>query len=164
MEQFFVYIQLDDYLRDWFVNEQGGELPVNLARNTNERRILELFLIKQPANAAPVLPAENAIPIVIPSFKFKPPEYYNYLPHKATSALISCIRNRFDCQMFEDLHAFKYIGKKQEDIIYAWMENHNIELSEKNWNAIAKRYQRLRNIYLTNERQKKMTKSTKKCV
>lgn len=35
------------------------------------------------------------------------------------------------------------------------MEKHGIELTEKNWNAIAKRYQRKRDIYRRIDRRKK---------
>ena len=43
-------------------------------------------------------------------------------------------------------------------LIYAFMEKHNIEQTEKNWNAIAKRYQRKRDIYKRIERRKKNSK------
>lgn len=38
------------------------------------------------------------------------------------------------------------------------MEKHCIAMTEKNWNAIAKRYQRKRDYYLMNERRKKTKK------
>ena len=39
------------------------------------------------------------------------------------------------------------------------MEKYGIAMTEKNWNAIAKRYQRKRDYYLMNERRKKMKKN-----
>ena len=65
------------------------------------------------------------------------------------------IRNRFDRELWNDLHNFGRIGKRQDELIYAWMEKHGIEMTETNWNAIAKRYQRQRNIYMTRDRAKK---------
>ena len=77
------------------------------------------------------------------------------MPPRALALLLNIIRNRFDIQLWEELHHFGKIGKRQDELIYAWMEKHRIDPTEKNWNAIAKRYQRQRNIYMMRDRAKK---------
>ena len=110
MSQICLYIPLEDYLAQWFVHEQGGEVPVQLTRGSVESKILEVYLAHRPS--------------------------------------------RFDVQLWIDLHHFGKISKRQDELIYAWMEKHGIELTETNWNAIAKRYQRQRNVYLSRQRAK----------
>lgn len=149
-----IYIAIEDYLADWFVNEQGGNRPVHLMRGSIESGLLEQFLQTPPKDYVPIIDAEGMLPIVIPCFRHKPPERFNYLPPKATEALIACIRQRFDLCMWQSLHRFSSVFKRQDNLIYAFMEKHGIEPTEKNWNAIAKRYQRKRKYYLMNERRK----------
>jgi hypothetical protein len=47
------------------------------------------------------------------------------------------------------LQDFGKIGKQQKDLIYLFMEQRGIHEDGTCWDAIAKIYQRLRNIYLT---------------
>jgi len=49
--------------------------------------------------------------------------------------------------------------KRTDELIYAFMEKNGIDMTETNWNAIAKRYQRKRNSYKAYERVKKIRKN-----
>ena len=155
MSQFCLYIPLEDYLAQWFIHEHGGEQPVQLLRCSVESKILEVYLTHRPADQLPETGGEGMVAIAIPSFRNRPPEVFNYLPKRALNSLLNIIRSRFDIQLWKDLHNFGKIGKRQDDLIYAWMECHGIEQTATNWDAIAKRYQRQRNVYLTRERAKK---------
>ena len=154
MSQICIYIELDNYLAQWFINEQGGQSPVSLIRGSVESKILEVYLNKQPDDCKPETSSEYTVGIYIPTFRHRPAEIYNYLPKHAKAALVSSIRNRFDIALWNDLHHFGRIGRRQDELIYAWMEKHGIEINESNWNAIAKRYQRQRDIYLSRQRAK----------
>ena len=149
-QRFFVYLELEEYLAQWLVNEHGGEVPIEFIRGSAERDILELFLTKRPKDYIPEQVKIGMIPIVIPHFKKRDPMYYHYFNEKSKNALKSCILNRFDVQLWQDLHRFGYIGKQQKDIIYAWMATHGIE--PQHWDTVAKRYQRKRNAYLAAQR------------
>lgn len=151
MCQICLYIPLEDYLAQWFIHEHGGEVPVRLIRGSVESKILEVFLTHWPEDRLPDTAGDGKLAIVIPSFRNRPPEVFNYLPQRALSSLLSIIRNRFDIQLWSDLHHFGKISKRQDELIYAWMEKHGIEMTETNWNAIAKRYQRQRNVYSKRE-------------
>lgn len=153
MSNICIYIEVEPYLSQWFIHEQGGEMPVRLIRGSLESKLLELYLQKQPQDAVPDIGA-GKLAIAIPTFRNRPPEVFNFLPERATRALLGIIRNRFDVQLYTDLHCFGNIGKRQDELIYAWMEKHCIDPTETNWNAIAKRYQRMRNVYLGRDRAK----------
>ena len=155
MSQICLYISLEDYLAQWFVHEHGGEIPVQLIRGSVESKILEVYLTHRPEDELPDIAGDGKLAIAIPSFRNRPPEVFNYLPQRALASLLTMIRNRFDIELWNDLHNFGRIGKRQDELIYAWMEKDGIEMTETNWNAIAKRYQRQRNIYMTRDRAKK---------
>jgi len=155
VSNFCIYLHIDDYLKQWFIHEHGGEVPVHLTRGSVESKILEVYLTHLPDDRLPEMDGDGKLAIAIPSFRNRPPEVFNYLPPRALSSLLSVIRNRFDIQLWNDLHHFGKISKRQDELIYAWMEMHGIELSETNWNAIAKRYQRQRNIYMKRIRAQK---------
>lgn len=149
-----IYVELEDYLAQWFINDHGGGEPVKLTRGSVESKILEVYLAPLPAGAAPDLPGPGDVAILIPTFRAKPATTYNHLPKHARAALLNVIRERFDIQLWQDLHVFGKISKRQDELIYAWMEKHGIEMTDKNWNAIAKRYQRQREVYLSRDRAK----------
>lgn len=149
-----LYLPLDDYLAQWFAHEQGGNIPVRLLRGSVESNYLELFLTTPPEDYVPESP-EGCLPILLPNFRSKDTRDNYYLPPKAKEGLITCIRTRFDLAMWNTLHRFHSVFQRQDALIYAFMEKNGIELSEKNWNAIAKRYQRKRDIYLRVMRRKK---------
>lgn len=156
MDKFLLYVPLEDYLAQWFVHNQGGQVPVTLTRGSVESKILEVFLTKRPEGINPDISTEGKVPVVIPEFRTRPAQTYNHLPCHAMNQLRSCIRSRFDIALWKDLSDFgNIIRNRQDDLIYAWMEKNGIELSEKNWNAIAKRYQRQRKVYSDRERSKK---------
>lgn len=162
MSQITLNIPLDPYLAQWFIHDHGGELPVQLRRGSVESKVLQVYLAKRPPDCLPDKGGSGLVPIAIPYFRVKPPEVYNYLPKHAMFALLGSIRNRFDVALWNDLHHFGKITRRQDELIFAWMEKHGIEMTEANWNAIAKRYQRQRNLYLTNERVKKCQRKSRK--
>lgn len=162
MSSTVIYLNnVEPYLKQWFIHEQGGDYPVNLGRGSVESDMLFQFLINKKTEEPPIID-ERTLAINIPSFKKRDPRTYNHLPPMAKVALHKCIKNRFDVQMWNDLHQFSNLGMQIDDLIYAWMEKHGIELSETNWNAIAKRYQRKRKTYLNNIVQKNARLRSKK--
>lgn len=150
-----VYIPLEPYLAQWFIHHHGGMSPVQLRRGSSDSDILEVFLTRRPADAVPERDTSGMVPVIIPSFRFKPAEYYNYLPPAAVDAFVRNVRTQFDVEMWSDLYRFGHIGKRKDHLIYAWMESHGIEATETNWNAIAKRYQRKRKWTIENRRKGK---------
>lgn len=156
-----LHLDIEDYLAQWLIHDQGGENPIKLKRGSVEKLILEQFL--QPLSDSPEETASNGgVDIIIPNLPFRTAPQGYFLPPKATAALVRCIRNRFDVVLWDALHRVSPYFQRQDELIYAFMEKHGIELTEQNWNAIAKRYQRKRTYYLTYERTKKMKSNRKK--
>lgn len=160
MQSILLYIDIEPYLAQWYVNEQGGEIPVKPARGSIEAAILETFLQQPPVTIKVMPPQQGQLAIALPDSKLKPPQTFHYLPPRACSLLLSTLRNRFDLALWTTLHKFSSVFHRQDDLIYAFMEKNGIEPTETNWNAIAKRYQRKRNYYLAYERRKKMLKKS----
>lgn len=149
-----LYLDLDDYLAQWFVNDHGGEVPVRLRRGSVESKILEVYLTALPEGEVPDMGGDGRVAVVIPSFRSRPPGVYNHLPRRARAALLNVIRERFDIALWSDLHVFGKIDRRRDELIYAWLEKHGIEATERNWCAVAKRYQRQRDMYMMRERAK----------
>lgn len=166
MNTVLIYLALPPYLAQWYANEctrihhrdestcpheiYRFPEPVQPVRNSAESDILESWLDKQPKNALPPMAShDDTLAIQIPSFPGKPVDYYNYLSPEATKLLIETIRNRFQVALFTDIHKAraKNPGTRIDLLINAWMEKHCIEYTDTNWNALAKIYQRKRDVY-----------------
>jgi len=154
----YLYLEIEDYLAQWFINDQGGNNPVRLIRGCMEWGLLEQFLQTPPEDYVPQVGGEGFVCIELPNFRSKDTRNNYYLPPKATETLKACIRNRFDIDMWNALHRFDALFQRQDNLIYAFMEKHGIEQTEKNWNAIAKRYQRKRDIQAYRATQEKFKK------
>ncbi len=154
MNPILIYLKLEPYVAQWFVNEMGGE-PVHLPKRSAESDILEYFLKPTPEGVTPVMKQEGDISIVLPTFKHKDPTYFNYLQPRAMAALGRCIVTRFRVQLWQDLHQLHHTESCLTELIYAWMEHHGIECTEQNWEAIRQLYFRKRKIYLRKKNAKK---------
>lgn len=108
------------------------------SQNSVERRILATYLLKLPPGARPNLKENSNVEIVLPENKAKPPKNYNYLSRQGLDILKRTIRDRFIIELWTDLHRHGYIGRRRDELIYAWMEAHGIEITDTNWNSIAK--------------------------
>lgn len=162
MSSFCIYLDVEPYLKQWFINDMGDEHPVTLVRNCAESDIIKNWLIKLPEDEKPQLSNQNMLAIYIPSYKDIDTETYYHLSPAALRLLKQCIRNRFVVELWKDLHNFGYIGIQKQDVIYAWMEAHHIEPTETNFNSIAKIYQRKRDVYKKLKSRKKVPKFKKK--
>ena len=59
---------VEPYLKQWFIHEQGGEYPVNLVRGSIESNMLFQFLINKKTEEPPIID-ERTLAINIPSFR-----------------------------------------------------------------------------------------------
>ena len=170
-----LYLVLPNYLAQWYAHEcreiefrdeyivPSGDYkpldPVTIPRGSQESRILQMFLKKKPAQFVKE-PEDANIALVIPYFHDKDPQYYNYLGKHGREKLTDAIRNRFQVNLWEELHTFKNALSRQDNTIFAYMEAHGIECNETNWNAIAKIYQRQRMAYYKQKSRKKPSKNS----
>lgn len=176
MSAFCIYLTLPKYLAQWYAYECRRHQfieedicpkepyeplnPVEPIRGSQESRILEQFLQKQPSAVPDPIPEGATIAIAIPYFRDKDPRVYNYLGEHAKRVLAKAISERFKREMWDELHCFlSYLRQRErkDELIYCFMENHGIELNETNWLAIDKIYQRARDVYRTTNRRKKLS-------
>lgn len=154
MSEEVIYLKLETYLAQWVVHEYGT--PVAFPKNSYENDLLELSLTVRPKNGtAEEETTEGKVPISLPYFKNKDVRYNNYLPKEGQRAMQKCIRSRFIVSLWQDLHKFGNIGKQKQDLIYAWMAAHGIEATERNWNTLAKIYQRRQDAYRKNQKKQR---------
>ena len=143
---FVTYIKLEPYLAQWLVHEHG-EFPLRFPRGSVENEIIELGLRPMGKKDPPDIPGEGKYPIEIPFFKFRETRNNNYLSPKAKRQLVSCLKTRFSIALWTDLYRFGNIGKQKQDLIYIWMDTHDIDDTETNWLAISKIYSRKQDAY-----------------
>lgn len=149
-----IYLPLDTYLRQWFVNDMGGHDPVILGKYSIEAKTLEIALQRQPHGTTPLPRQQGEVAIVIPEYRAKPPEIYHYLTAKGIKAMQDCIRKRFDVQLFRDLYHPQTFGGCQESLLDAWMDAHGIEVDDTNSRTVMKRFRLLRRAELDRQRKR----------
>ncbi len=158
MSEVLIHLKLDNYLAQWLINESGG-VPVVFKKHSVENDILYCNLKERPLFGRKDKPGDGKLPIALPYFKDRDPRKYCFLSKPARLALAECIRSRFVLELWKDLHRFGNIGKRKQDLIWAWMDAHGIEMTETNWNTIAKIYKRKRDIYRKKKQREKVKKS-----
>ena len=158
--EYYIYIKLPSYLRQWVIHRHGGSDPVKLIRGSIESKLLMRVTVPLPFGAVPVRKRDDEVAIVIPYYKYHDPRIYNHITETGKRCMASMFKNNFDIELWNFLHDFGAIGKKQKDLIYLFMEQNGIIEDGTCWDAIAKDYQRMRNIYLTklNRTERKKTK------
>ena len=150
---FMVYLKLEPYLAQWVAHEHG--FPIRFPRGSIENDIIELGL-KIRGDDEPVdLPGEGKYAVVLPYYKHKDVMYYNHLSESSKEHLIHCLKIRFAIALWNDLFKFGNIGKQKQDLIYAWMDAHDIDDTETNWLVISKIYTRKRKAYQQQKRRRK---------
>lgn len=162
MSPFTIYLSVPEYMAQWYAHECAEHhfmaedieprsldpmSPVEPIRGSQESMLLEMYLRKQPKAVPDPIPADATLCIGIPYFKGKSPYTYNYLSKKWLAHLKHLISNRFKLQLWDEVHTMETLVGRQDETITLWMENHGIAFSDKNWNAVAKIYQRMRGVY-----------------
>lgn len=148
-----IYLSLPPFVAAWLVNDAGGSLPIRLRKGSVEMMALEAFIARPRNMEKQTSEIAEGVPVMIPEFKYKD-ESYTHLPTTARIAIEQTVSDRFNMALWRDMNRFGNIGKRQKHLILAWMEANGIPDDESNWDSIAKRYQRMRNVYLANKRQR----------
>lgn len=147
MSAYTIRLQMPNYLAEWFVNEHGGNQPVNLIRDSAESNLVQAFLRQRPSDCQD--PAEYNVVVNIPTYKTLDVRTYNYLPPEATALLKSCIYNNFKVNLWKELHRIENCNVEIGQLILAYMEKHRISgvRHSENWEAIRQSYYRIRKKY-----------------
>ena len=154
MSDYCIYLKMPSYLRQWFIHRHGGGEPVKLIRGSIESKMLKRATVPLPPDTVPLRKQEGEVAVSIPYYKSHDPRVYNHITETGKRAMVERIKDDFDLDVWDYLHDFGKIGRQQKEQIYLFMEQRGIREDGSCWDAIAKIYQRLRHIYLTNNRQK----------
>lgn len=152
MAKISLYFDVEEYLKQWFVFDSGGEYPVRLRKKSPESIFIEVAI--RPKREAEESPKTRGnLEIIIPSFRYKDPEYYNHFPASAIPKFIAILKKRFDLQLWNDMIRVQNMpGLTFKDELQTWMEAHGIEITDTNYEAVNKRAQRMRMRHLVAER------------
>ncbi|MBD5273404.1 MAG: hypothetical protein HDS36_00855 [Bacteroides sp.] len=161
MPEITLSIPCEAYLSQWFLNDSGGAQPIRLRKFSPEHHLLRVLLVnknlsnlsRNPAIVGQTECAHNPkLEIIIPSFKGMPPEIYNHITPRGEKVFTDLLRKRFDLELFQDMIPVLQYAPRRDELIWAWMESHNIEPTETNYLAIDKRLQRMLNRLRTRQR------------
>jgi len=143
MSDFKVYLKVPDYLAQW-INHTFGS-PISLIKDSPESRLLNELLCKLPADRQPDFGEGANVEIIIPFFKGKDPQYWNYLHETGKTALTESFSTLFKKSLFNEITALQNGHVKRATLIYAYMERHGID--EKHWDTVSQIYHRLKQKY-----------------
>ena len=141
------YIYLEPYLRQWLINQNGGNEPLDFKKGSIEREFIIQNTKRKGKDEKPDLPQKELTAVVIHNTRGRNNYTYNRFPQRAKEELKAMLKRRFDWKMMMDILSVKNHGKLLSEMIYEWMENNGIEQDERNYNAIVKRFQRRRVFY-----------------
>lgn len=142
MSKFVVYLKVKPFVRQWLENAYGS--PVTFPPQSVENATIRRFTAKQPGNYLPSHCADD-VAIAIPDSKAKDPLVYNYLGERGKGAVIECIEDNFNRNMWSELNDLSDVGCSVMSAIYAWCENHGIDIDY--GYTIRQRYYRIRDAY-----------------
>ena len=94
-----LYIELEDYLAQWFRHEQGGTDPVRLTRGSIESGLLEQFLQTPPPDYVPDFGGDGKLAIELPNFATRTHGAITTCPRKRVmpSSLAYATASTFRC-------------------------------------------------------------------
>lgn len=145
--KYTIFLTLEPYLAQWLRHQSGGEYPIQIRRGSTEAEFLEYFLKPQPKREDYIPQTkeeEGQVTIVLPCFKYKDVRTYNYLPPRGAMCLHACIKNRFKVQLWKDVYRTDFVNNRIDLLLIKWMEEHGIEVDDRNYNTLAKILQRVR--------------------
>lgn len=142
-KDFYIYLKLKPYVRQWLTNAYGD--PVKFNAHSVENAELRRWLIPVPDGCMPLLPEDGATPVVIPQSKRRDPATYNYLTAEARECLVSMIDNNFDSDLKHSVRRSVCNGASYTHALRAWMRLHSIDIDHEE--TLLKRIQRMISSY-----------------
>lgn len=123
--EFFVYLKLKPYVRQWLTAIYGE--PVRFNAHSLENNELMRWLIPVPDGCMPLTKEPGTTAIVIPDSKKKKPLEYNYLTKEARDCIVSMLNNNFDSDMKHSVRHSMHNGSSKVMALRAWMKEHKID-------------------------------------
>jgi len=178
MSAFCVYLCLPTYLAQWYAHmcrrhhfrEEGicpntpidPLTPIEMIRGSHEWEYLHQVLQKQP-NAIPApMPEGATLALTIPYYQDRDPRTYNYIDEHSRKYLEDIILEEFDVCLWKELNTIKVVLRRQDHAIWSFMARYGIACEGTHWDAIAKRYQRKRDLFYKEKSLKNRSSSSRR--
>lgn len=178
MSAFCVYLCLPPYLAQWFAHMcrrhhfQEEEIcpnqpidlltPVEPIRGSHVWDYLHQSLQKQPTDIPEPMPKGATLALAIPYYQDRDPRTYNYINAHSRMYLEDQIQRDFDVCLWKELNTVRVILRRQDHAIWAFMARYGISCDGSNWDSIAKRFQRKRDLFYKEKSLKKRTSSARR--
>lgn len=145
MSSYNIYLKVPEYLDQWLRHDYWNPVTgrVEFERGSNAHSILSRFLRREPAGYVRG-DVSGLLPVEVPTFKGMNPDQHNYLVREGQKALVSAIKRNFKALLDKELSVFYSQDVVISDIVYAFMANHGIDNSGRNWETIRQMFKRQR--------------------
>lgn len=162
MSDFVVYVNLPDYLAEWYMHEMGQKSPVRVPRSSPESCSMKLHL-RKPKDDDIIVPKGKYTAICIPTYREIDVRTYNTLTKEGHESLRRIIHDRFFMALYHDLlklitykgpMRYKDMKTEKQERIHCWMKKNGISDTETNYLAVLKNFDRMRDNFLTSERRR----------
>lgn len=126
MSKYLIYVPLEPFQAQWLTHSFGN--PVQFPDCSVENATIRRLITKRPKDQQPELKGEKDVAIYIPSSKAKNPSVFNYLTKHGKQAIAECVDDLFRMNLWKELGDMTDTKCKRMTAIYAWCENHSIDL------------------------------------
>lgn len=92
MDSICIYLDVEPYLKQWFIHDMGNEHPVSLIRNSAESDIVRRWLTVLPPDKSLPIGDTDLLAIYMPSYNELDSKNLYYLP----SAALKLLNNVFE--------------------------------------------------------------------
>ena len=126
MSKYLIYVPLEPYQKQWLIHSFGD--PVVFPDCSVENSTIRRLITKWPKEFQPEPQGEKEVAICIPSSKAKDPSAFNFLSIHGKQAIAECVDDLFRICLWKELEDMSDTKCKRMTAIYAWCENHGIDL------------------------------------
>lgn len=155
MSDFTVSIKCPPYLKQFYIKMTGGQHPVTLRKGSPESALVKVLLEIRPEGAPPDIPTGDDLAIFLPYSKAKDPRTHNWLSQKSKEAVLEFIRSHFDRKIWYDIGIIREFPRRLDSLIEAWMQVNGIEIDDTNYQAVLKRFRRMKKLDADAQRKRK---------
>lgn len=129
--EFYIYVKLKPYVRQWLVNKFGeanNDWKVKFPVQSAENAFIRARLLTSPEGYRPGIRKDDEVGILIPNSPYKPSDRYNYLTQLDKEAMRSMIESLFDVAFKKEMKEDIMAGAKIKDSLLAWMYRNGVSM------------------------------------
>lgn len=126
MNEHYIYIRFEGYLRQWIINRYG--YIIHFPRGSYEHHLMKQFLTdREPPISDCLLYDNKMLKVVVPRLEGKPWKKYHHIGRRGVACLVDSIEDLFCIDLWNGCKHCMYEGNVL-NTIYDWCKNHGISL------------------------------------